>query len=124
MYTLKFRPNVKRAANHVVTGLSNVTAPFTYVVFSDPQYGLLDVVDDNGDGTNWSKDKVNMESFAGIVNQLQPKPEFIFCTGDLSLGSESTSCKEAVSKNHTTDPASVMHTQRPLLLIRETESTS
>ena len=85
----ELRPNVKRATNHSITGLSNETAPFSYVVFSDPQYGLLDVVDDNGDGTNWSKDKVNMESFARTVNQLQPKPEFIFCTGDLSLGSHS-----------------------------------
>ena len=32
--------NLKRATNHLVEGFDNSTGSFTYVVFSDPQYGL------------------------------------------------------------------------------------
>ena len=32
--------NLKRASNHLVEGFHNSTGSFTYVVFSDPQYGL------------------------------------------------------------------------------------
>ena len=39
-------PNLYRGVNHKVTGLDNSTKSFSYIVFSDPQYGLLDIVDD------------------------------------------------------------------------------
>ena len=77
-------PNLYRGVNHKVTGLDNSTKSFSYIVFSDPQYGLLDIVDDRGDGTVWNHDLINMKRLADKVNAIKPKPSFIFCTGDLS----------------------------------------
>ena len=37
---IKHPANLKRATNHLVEGFDNSTGSFTYVVFSDPQYGL------------------------------------------------------------------------------------
>ena len=38
------RLNLQKAVNHYVSGLNNSSAPFTYMVFTDPQLGLYDVV--------------------------------------------------------------------------------
>lgn len=70
--------------NHEVSGFDNSTGSFTYVVFTDPQYGLRDVTDDGGDGTEWQKDRNSMRLLSEKINALTPKPEFIFITGDLS----------------------------------------
>ena len=78
-------PNLYRAVNHEVTGLDNSTQnSFSYVVFSDPQFGLLNIVDEDGDGTAWANDLTNMRHLASQINSLHPRPSFVFITGDLS----------------------------------------
>jgi len=73
-----------RGENHEVIGFDNSTESFSYVVFTDPQYGLRDMTDDNGDGTEWQHDRSNMRLLCEKINALEPKPQFIFITGDLS----------------------------------------
>ena len=73
-----------RGENHEVIGFDNSTESFSYVVFTDPQYGLRDMTDDNGDGTEWQHDRSNMRLLCEKINALEPKPQFIFVTGDLS----------------------------------------
>ena len=74
-------PNLYRAVNHEITGLDNSTSSLRYVVFTDPQFGLADIVEKRGEGLDWEQDKKHMASFARHVNEL--KPDFVFCTGDL-----------------------------------------
>lgn len=73
--------NLQKAENHLINGLTNDAKEFTYVVFTDPQLGLYDVVAGN-DGTNWDHDIESINKLGVIVNELQP--DFIFCTGDLN----------------------------------------
>ena len=56
----------------------------SYVVFTDPQFGLMNMLHEGGEGIDWSKDIDNMEILAAKINSLKPKPSFIFCTGKLT----------------------------------------
>jgi len=76
--------NHLKAENHFAGGIDNSTGDFSYVVFTDPQFGLMNMLHEGGEGIDWSKDIDHMEILAAKVNALKPKPSFIFCTGDLA----------------------------------------
>ena len=73
--------NHLKAENHFAGGIDNSTGDFSYVVFTDPQFGLMNMLHEGGEGIDWSKDIDHMEILATKVNALKPKPSFIFCTG-------------------------------------------
>lgn len=77
------RLNLKKAINHFVGDLNNDTREFTYVLFTDPQLGLYDVVK-KGDGRQWQYDLDNMKKFSVAISKLSPTPDFILCLGDLN----------------------------------------
>lgn len=73
----------QRAVDHYISGLDNSTRSFSYVVFSDPQIGLYDMMH-AGDGSKWNHDLENMQKFSRRINSLDVRPDFIFCAGDLT----------------------------------------
>ena len=74
----------------------------SYVVFTDPQFGLMDMLHEGGEGIDWSKDVDNMEILAAKINSLKPKPSFIFCTGKFDISNVTLAVQFSGSKSEMT----------------------
>lgn len=78
------KSNLRKAHDHYVTGFDNSTRTFSYVVFTDPQIGLYDMMQGRNGGKSWKHDLKKLRELGNAVTSLDPKPDFIFCTGDLN----------------------------------------
>nr|CAB3233494.1 serine/threonine-protein phosphatase CPPED1-like [Phallusia mammillata] len=77
-----------KARNHLVENYSEETegswkGSYAFVFAADPQPGLINQVEQEGNGSNWDREIELMNEAVNAINELDPLPKFVFLGGDI-----------------------------------------